>query len=94
MSFLRRALSTRAARVHSVLFGLGFVGFPILDWLQGTDSETTTLGLDWAHVIVVLWVPLFVFHVVITWWGGEVADLDKGTMRRLQMNWFGHYKDE
>ena len=94
MSFLRRAFATRAMRIHLVLFTLALIGLPATDWLQGKDSEVTTLGLDWAHIILVIWVPFFIFHVVITWWGGEVDDLDKGTMRRLQMNWFGHYRDE
>ena len=90
---VRRAFSSRAMRVHGWLFVVGVVGFTVLDWLQGKDTTTTTLGLDWAHILMVIWLPLFLFHVLITWWGGEADDLDDKTMRQVRGRWFGGFRD-
>ena len=87
MGVLRRTFSSRAMRIHSVVFLVGVVAVAILDWAQGVDSESTFLGLDWAHLILVIWVPIFIVHALSSWWGGEVDDLDNDTMKQIRGRW-------
>jgi hypothetical protein len=93
MSVLRRTFASRAMRIHLVLFVVGCVGLAILDWVQGVDSESTVLGLDWAYILILLWLPIFATHAISSWWGGKVDDLDDRTAHRLVGRWFGGYSD-
>ena len=78
-------------KVHLALFAVGCLGLAILDWLQGTDTEATTLGLDWAHILILLWAPIFAVHALASWFGGEIDDLDDETAKRLIGRWFGGF---
>jgi len=87
MSVLRRMFSSRATRVHLVLFMACAFGFITLDLAQGVDSEFTFARLDWAHIILLIWAPLFIVHVLMSSWGDSMDDLDRETLRGLR-GWF------
>lgn len=91
MSVLRRTFSSRAVKVHLVLFVAGCIGLAVGDWVQGVETEATTFGLDWAHMLILLWLPIFVSHAAASWWGAKVDDLDDDTARHLVGRWFGGY---
>jgi len=74
-------------RIHSVVLLTVTVALVILDLAQGVDSETTFLRLDWAHLVFVIWVPIFLVHALATWWGGEVDELDDETMSHIRGRW-------
>lgn len=89
MSIMRRMLATRAMRVHLFLFLALSTVFVVLDLVQGVDSEYTFLGLDWAYILVVLWLPILVVHGLATWLGNEVDGIDDAAMHQLRGRWFG-----
>lgn len=80
-------------RVHLVVFLVAITSLTVLDLAQGVDSESTFLTLDWAHLLFVLWMPIFLVHALASWWGGKVDGLDDETMRGLQGRWFGGYSE-
>ena len=89
MSVLRRTFASRAAVVHTAVFIVASVAFVVLDASQGVDSEVTVLGLDWAHVLILIWLPIIATHLLFTWWGARVIDdLEKETIKGL-WGWFG-----
>jgi hypothetical protein len=93
MAFVRRTLSSRALRIHLALFVILGIGFAVLDWVQGVDSRNTALGLDWAHVVLVVWFPILVTHGVVSWFGSEYVDsLDRRELGKMYGSWFtgGH----
>ncbi len=93
MAFFRRTMSSRAMRIHLFLFVVLSLGFSVLDWVQGVDSETTLLGLDWAHMLILIWFPILAIHAVVSWFGSEYVDsLDRRSLGKLYGSWFtgGH----
>ncbi len=79
MSVLRRMFSTRASRVHLFFFLILGITTVTIDLVQGVDTESAFLNLDWAHVLMFIWFPIFATHAIFTWWGGEVDELDDHT---------------
>ncbi len=93
MAFVRRTLASRAMRIHLSLFVVLGVGFAVLDWAQGRDTTATFLGLDWAHILILIWLPILVVHAVMSWFGNEYVDsLDRRTLGKMYGSWFtgGH----
>lgn len=81
---MRRNSFPRATRVHSAMFLVFAVVFIVVDLAQGVDSDSTFVNLDWAHVLLLIWIPILIVHVLMSWWGGEIDALDRPTMRRLR----------
>ena len=78
-------------KVHLALFTFGCLSLATLGWLQGTDTPTTTVGLDWAHMLMLLWAPILAAHAFAFWFGIEIDDLDDDTAKRLVGRWFGGF---
>ena len=58
-----------AWRVHSVLFVVGTILLIVIDRAQGTSADSTTLwGLEWAHILVLIWIPIVGTHTLLVWW--------------------------
>jgi hypothetical protein len=58
----------RAWQVHSAAFLIFGVLAIVIDLSQGAeDGVVTFLGLEWAHIIVLIWTPIVATHVLLTW---------------------------
>jgi hypothetical protein len=66
---MRPTSRNRAWQVHTALFVLGSILFIVLDLAQGKSVDSATLwGLEWAHILVLIWIPIVGTHTVLVWW--------------------------
>ncbi len=66
----------RAWHVHTLAFVVVSALLITID-LAGTAEEgaATFLGLEWAHILILIWFPILAAHVLLTWWDSRFSGL-------------------
>lgn len=58
----------RAWQVHAAAFILVGALLVAIDLSQqASEGAVTFLGLEWAHIILLIWIPIVATHVLLTW---------------------------
>jgi hypothetical protein len=80
MSVLGRTFSSRAMRVHLTVSSQPLSHSPCSTWLRELIQKPTILTLDWAHLLCLLWMPIFLVHAL---WRSNQLQIILGSVERL-----------
>lgn len=62
----------RAWHLHTLLFVAGAAALIVSDLeSKAGPAAATFLGLEWAHIVILIWIPILATHLALTWWDGR-----------------------